>query len=157
MKYLVLFLFLFTLFSSSSAQTGNFQPAPDFLYGTWTDTAYSENGDGFMFSPDSCLSFITDGEPTGCINEKQNLKVHFRNNTDANPKEIDILLINLQADTIIAIIPMIYEIIDINHIKLATYQTKSKTRPPDFSPREGVEIALADKVYEKQEATFEGR
>lgn len=123
---------------------------PDFIVGAWSDTTISKTGDGFIFSPDSCLSFITDGEMTECIIESQNLKVHYRVNYNSTPKQIDILLINLKADTIIGVIPMIFEIIDDNIIKLATYKTKSANPPIDFSPRDNVEIEILTRYTEKK-------
>jgi hypothetical protein len=122
----------------------------NFIVGAWSDTTISKTGEGLIFSPDSCLSFIIDGEMTECIIESQNLKVHYRVNYNSTPKQIDILLINLKADTIIGIIPMIFEIIDYNNIKLATYKTKSTKPPIDFSPRDDVEIEILTRYSEKQ-------
>lgn len=122
----------------------------DYIVGAWSDTTISKIGDGFIFSPDGCLSFITKGEPTECIIENQNLKVHYRVNYHLTPKQLEILLINLKTDSIIGIIPMIFEIIDDNNIKLATYKTKSTSPPIDFSQREDVEIEILTRYSQKQ-------
>lgn len=132
------------------SQTADFKITPDFIIGAWSDTIHSETGDGFIFTPDSCCSFIINGEMTECIIENQNLKVHFRVDYNAIPKQIDILLIDLEKDSIKGIIPMIFDIIDNNNIKLATYKAKSKNRPIDFTQRENVWIAILTRYAENK-------
>jgi hypothetical protein len=151
MKQRILLVIALNLFIKSYSQTIDYQPTSDYLFGTWTDTIHSNTGDGFIFTPDSCCRFITNGEMTECEIVSQNLKVHFRADYNVKPRQLDILLINLKTDSIIGIIPMIFEIIDDNHIKLATYKTKSNNRPTDFNQREDVEIALLTRYIEKNE------
>jgi hypothetical protein len=132
------------------SQSADCKVKSDFIIGAWSDTIHSKTGDGFIFAPDSCLSFIINGEPTECIIEKQNLRVRFRINYNVNPRQLDILLIDLKKDSIKGIIPMIFDIIDDNHIKLVSFKTKSDKRPIDFNQREDVEIAILTRYVEKQ-------
>jgi len=132
------------------SQLTDFKLKSDFIIGAWSDTIHSKTGDGFIFSPDSCLSFIINGEPTECTIEKQNLKVRFRVNYNLNPRQLDILLIDLKKDSIKGMIPMIFDIIDDNHIKLVSFKTKSDKRPIDFNQRDDVEIAILTRYVEKQ-------
>jgi hypothetical protein len=138
----ITFLFIFKSYSQTIES--------DFLVGAWSDTINSKTGEGFIFLPDSCLSFIVDGEMTECIIESQNLKVHYRADLNVSPRQLDIIFIDLKADTIKGIIPMSIEIIDDNNIKLATYKTKSSDRPIDFSSRDDVEIAILTRYRESK-------
>lgn len=45
---------------------------------------------------------------------------------------------------------MIFEIIDENSIRLATYKTKSANPPTDFSTRDDVEIEILTRYIGKQ-------
>jgi hypothetical protein len=149
-KQILLLAIAVLSFGRIYSQTDDYKIKPDFIIGAWSDTIHSKTGEGFIFTPDSCCSFIIDGEMTGCIIEKQNLKVHFRVDYNVTPKQLDILLIDLKKDSIKGIIPMIFEIIDNNNIKLATYKTRSNNRPIDFSQREDVEIAMLTRYVEQK-------
>ena len=150
MKRLILLVILSSLFSWLYSQSSNYQPLKDFIFGAWSDTIHSKTGEGFIFTPDSCCSFIINGEMTGCVIEKQNLKVQFRVDYNVNPRQLDILLIDLKTGSIKGVIPMIFEIIDNNNIKLVTYKKKSNNRPVDFSKSEDVEIAILTRFVENK-------
>ena len=151
MKLLLFLAIALTYSSGLYSQTRDYAPELDFIYGAWSDTIHSDSGDGFFFSPDSCCRFITNGQMTACIIERQNIKVHFRVDYTVTPKQLDIIFLDLKTDSLRVLIPMIFEIIDTNHIKLATNKTNSKERPVDFSQTDDKEIAfLTRSVKNKQ-------
>jgi len=150
MKHILVLAISLLSLSRNYSQTVDCKIKLDFIIGAWSDTIHSKTGEGFIFTPDSCCSFIINGEMTECIIEKQNLKVRFRVNYNVNPRQLDILLIDLKKDSIKGMIPMIFDIIDDNHIKLVSFKTKSDKRPIDFNQRDDVEIAILTRYVEKQ-------
>jgi hypothetical protein len=150
MKPFILIITTLLFASKIYSQATDEKVSPDFIFGAWSDTIHSKTGEGFIFSPDGCLSFIIDGELTECIIENQNLKVRYRVNYNAKPRQLDFLLIDLKKDSIKEINAAIFEIIDNNHIKLANYRTISGKRPVDFTPGEDVEIVILTRYTGKQ-------
>jgi hypothetical protein len=120
----------------------------DFIYGAWYDsTKINTGGYGFIFTPDSCCSLIIDGNMTDCINESNNMKVHYSINSTVTPKQIDIKFIDLKTDSIKYIIPIIFEIVDTNHIKIATDKNLER-HPIGFESNEQIDISTLTRYIE---------
>ena len=123
----------------------------DFIYGAWYDsTKLSTGGSGYIFTPDSCCSLIINGEMTSCIVESKKMKVLYQVDYKINPKQLDIKFVDLKTDSIKGNIPMIFEIIDKNHIRLAVNKDLNNKRPNDFRTSNDTEISILTRYIENE-------
>ena len=120
-----------------------------FFYGAWVDSTVFQNGagmafvpGGFVFNPDGCCQFIIDGNIMDCIIEQKNMKVHYKVDYDSVPNQLDINILDLKTDTIKDVIPMIFEIIDPNHMRIVRNKYDRHKRPTDFNSNNSSEITL---------------
>jgi hypothetical protein len=123
----------------------------NFIYGAWYDsTKINTGGYGFIFTPDSCCSLIIDGNMTECVNESKNMKVHYSVDFWTDPKQIDIKFMDLKTDSVKFILPIIFEIIDSNHIKIASDKNLEK-RPIGFESNDQIKFSTLTRYIETKD------
>ena len=120
----------------------------DYIFGAWYDsTKVSTGGTGFIFTPDGCCSIIMDGDITSC--EKGNTKILFQVDYSTIPRQIHIKFINIKTDSLKKTIPMIFNIIDLNHIRLGIHKDLKNNRPLNFDDNNDLEISIMTRFIEK--------
>ena len=147
-RYLVILIFINLTIQLYSQKSYNKIDSHDFIFGAWYDsTKINTGGYGFIFAPDSCCNLIIDGNITECVSETKNMKVNFSIDFLTEPKQIDIKFMDLKTDSIKFIIPIIFEIIDSNHIKIAS-DKKLEKRPIGFEPNDSIEFSILTRYIE---------